>query len=256
MATALAAGFLDKKICVPTAISAFDIQPETLEAFKQKTGGETSPDAKSLVQHSDVVICAVKPQHMAGALSSIAGDLNKKLFISIAAGIPLKKLREMNPAITRWVRVMPNTPALVGESASAFCVADPGDADARNITRGLFSAVGLCVELEEKYFDVVTGLSGSGPAFVYLFIEALADAGVRGGLPRPEALRLAAQTVLGAAKMVLSTAEHPAVLRDNVTSPGGTTVEGLSALHEAGFVTAIHRAVRAAENRSKELASQ
>ncbi len=253
MATALAECFVKNSICQSKNIYASDSQPDAIKKFTEKTHANTAPDNSVLVASVDVVICAVKPQHMAEALRNLRGDLSRKIFISIAAGLTLRRLSTLNSSINRWVRVMPNTPALIGEGASVYCLADPNDQEADMITKRLFTAAGICLSLPEQYFDVVTALSGSGPAYVYLFIEALTDAAVQGGLPRAEALQLAAQTVTGAAKMVLSSHTHPAVLRDQVTSPGGTTIHGLLALHEHGFPRAVHSAVVAAKIRSEEL---
>ena len=173
--------------------------------------------------------------------------------ISIAAGVPLAKLEALLSAGARVIRVMPNTPALVGASASAFALGAAATREDAALTERLFSAVGIAYEVKERLLDAVTGLSGSGPAYVCLLIEALSDGGVAAGLPRDVATRLAAQTVLGSAKMVLETGQHPAVLKDMVTSPGGTTIEGLHELEKAGVRGAFMNAVRAAAEKSKQL---
>jgi pyrroline-5-carboxylate reductase len=179
--------------------------------------------------------------------------LERHLVISVAAGISLAQLAEGLGPLPRLVRVMPNTPCLVGQGASGYCMgANTSLADQRLVEQ-LLSAVGIAVPVEEKLLDAVTGLSGSGPAFGYLMIEALSDGGVLAGLPRDIALQLAAQTLKGAAEMVLATGEHPGRLKDQVTSPGGTTIVGLQALEAGGLRSALINAVAAAVKRSKEL---
>jgi pyrroline-5-carboxylate reductase len=201
-----------------------------------------------------VLILAVKPDQVGGALSEIRDQVTEKhLLISIAAGVTLAKLEASLGGDTRIVRVMPNTPALVGDSATGFALgksATPADAE---LAKKLFSAVGVAFQVKESLLDAVTGLSGSGPAYVYLFIEALSDGGVAAGLPRDVATRLAAQTVMGAAKMVLETGQHPGALKDMVTSPGGTTIEGLHELEKGKLRGTVMSAVRAATEKSKKL---
>jgi pyrroline-5-carboxylate reductase len=176
-----------------------------------------------------------------------------QLVVSIVAGLRLADLaRGLGPEI-RLVRVMPNTPCLVGRGASGYCLGERATAEDGRLVRQLFESVGIAVEVEEKLLDAVTGLSGSGPAFVYVMIEALSDGGVRMGLPRQVATALAAQTVLGAAAMVIATGEHPGVLKDRVASPGGTTIAGLQALEAGGLRAALMAAVEAAARRSSEL---
>lgn len=253
MATALARGFLARNIVSADRLFACDVNAEGLKKFCEATGTRGLSDSATLCRDADIVLFAVKPADLAVAVSACGSTLSSKLAVSIAAGVTLSKLASLSPSGTRWIRVMPNTPALIGCGASALCAAENVTADEKNLVCNLLSAVGLCVELPEKHFDIVTGLSGSGPAFVFTFIEALADAGVMGGLTRADATTLAAQTVLGAAKMVLESSRHPASLRDDVASPGGTTIAGLLALDAAGFSTAVHAAVAAAARRSKEL---
>jgi pyrroline-5-carboxylate reductase len=167
--------------------------------------------------------------------------------------VTLAKLQSGLPAGARTVRVMPNTPALVGAGASGFALGANARAADGELAQKLLSAVGLAVPVKESLLDAVTGLSGSGPAYVYQFIEALSDGGVAAGLPREVATRLAAQTVLGGAKMVLETRQHPGVLKDQVTSPGGTTIEGVHELEKGGLRATVMSAVRAASDKSKKL---
>jgi pyrroline-5-carboxylate reductase len=253
MARALAAGFLRGSLVRAEQIVFADPAAAARDAFL-----EAAPHARAVtcnadvVAAADIVILAVKPQQVASVVDEIRSDVKGKLIVSIAAGVRLATLAaQINDA--RLIRVMPNTPCLIGQSASAFALgpnASEGDAA---LVRQLLDTVGRTFRVDERLLDAVTGLSGSGPAFVYVAIEALADGGVRMGLPRDVALALAAQTFKGSAEMVLSTGEHPAVLKDRVASPGGTTIAGLQALESGGLRAALINAVEAATNRSIEL---
>ena len=215
-----------------------------------------SPTAEiSTLAGCDVILLCTKPHDVADSLReiSIAGHATPMLAISIAAGITLDALETAASANIRIIRAMPNTPALVGKGAAAYCLGSRATHQDGDCARSLLGAVGLAVEVPERLMDAVTGLSGSGPAYVYLVIEALADGGVRTGLPRADALKLAAQTVLGAAAMVLETGIHPAVLKDMVTSPGGTTIAGLAELERQGLRSALIDAVEVATRRAAEL---
>lgn len=254
MATALAKGFLSADLAQPNDVVASDAIAAACQEFARATGGRAMANNRQTAANCDVLFLAVKPQQMVEVLADLHGQLTPgHLVISIAAGIPLKAISQGLGAGPRLVRVMPNTPCLVGSGASAYCLG-PGAtaADGELVTR-LLSAVGEAVQTPEKLLDAVTGLSGSGPAFVYVMIEALSDGGVNMGLPRDIATTLAAQTVLGAARMVLSTGEHPGVLKDQVASPGGTTIAGLQALEEHGLRAALIAAVEAATQRSIDL---
>jgi pyrroline-5-carboxylate reductase len=212
--------------------------------------------AVEVAQESDVVILAVKPGDMKALCESLSRVKGSRLYLSIAAGIPLADLELWLGSKQRVIRSMPNTPALVGAGAAAFCRGSKAsDADADK-TKAILGAVGTVDEVSEKLLDAVTGLSGSGPAYVYTMIEALADGGVLMGLPRATAVRLAAQTVAGAAKMVLETGKHTGTLRDEVTSPGGTTIAGLEAMELAGIRHGLMQAVRKSAERSKELGAK
>jgi pyrroline-5-carboxylate reductase len=217
-------------------------------------GVEVHGDNTAVAAASDVVILAVKPQVCGEVLKAMAGEnLSGKLFISIMAGVTTETIENALGGAVRVVRVMPNTPALVLESAAAISPGALATADDLLLARNIFDLLGVTCQVDEKLLDAVTGLSGSGPAYVFTFIEALSDAGVKNGLPRDVASMLAAQTVLGSAKMVLETGIHPAVLREKVTSPGGTTIAGLHVLEEEGVRGTIMTAVDVAVNRSKEL---
>ncbi|MFO0898045.1 MAG: pyrroline-5-carboxylate reductase [Pirellulales bacterium] len=259
MARALAQGFLRAGLVEGRQLAAADPEPAALEAFRGfAPQAALSADNQAVDAKADVLFLAVKPQQMSTALAALAGRIGPDtLVISIAAGVPLKTiaagLGQTKAGAPRLARVMPNTCCLVGQSASAYCLG-PGATEADGRLLGdLLSAVGRAWPVDEKLLDAVTGLSGSGPAYVFLAIEALADGGVQAGLPRATALALAAQTVRGAAEMVLSGGEHPAVLKDRVTSPAGTTIAGLDVLEKAGVRGALMGAVAAAARRSAEL---
>ena len=253
MARALASGFVTAGLLAPERIVAADPMPEALDAWRQSVPGSRIADSNaSVAQQADILLLATKPQQIAAALAPLKASSGGKLVISIAAGVKLATLAAALPK-TRLVRVMPNTPCLVGQSASGYCLGPGATAADRQLVAELLGAVGLAFEVDEKLLDAVTGLSGSGPAFVYVIIEALSDGGVRMGLPRDVATALAAQTVRGAAQMVLETGEHPATLKDRVASPGGTTIAGLQALESGGVRGTLMAAVEAATRRSIEL---
>ncbi|MBL9137496.1 MAG: pyrroline-5-carboxylate reductase [Verrucomicrobiales bacterium] len=253
MATALAQGFIRSGLVASEAVLASDLEGGAREQFARATGARvTAVNAEVLA--APIVLLAVKPGQVEEVLQSLkSGFTPGHLLVSIAAGITVAQLANAVPAGVRVVRVMPNTPAVVGASATAFALG-PGatSADAQKV-KELFGAVGLAFEVKEALMDAVTGLSGSGPAYACLFLEAMSDGGVAAGLPREVATRLAAQTLLGTARMVLETGQHPGVLKDQVTSPGGTTIEGIYELEKAGFRAGVIGAVRAASEKSKRL---
>jgi pyrroline-5-carboxylate reductase len=253
MATALARGWLTAGLVRASDLSASDPVAAARQSFTAETGCTAGSDNSPVVEASDLLVLAVKPQSMAGLLLEVRRLLNSPLVVSIAAGISLKHLQDGLGPGCRLVRVMPNTPCLVGASASAYSASSTATADDVALVDRLMNAVGKAYRVPEGLLDAVTGLSGSGPAYVYVIIEALADGGVRAGLPRDVAQALAAQTVLGAAKMVLETGTHPAVLKDMVASPGGTTIAGLHALERGGLRSALIDAVDAAARRATEL---
>ncbi|MGN6553961.1 MAG: pyrroline-5-carboxylate reductase [Verrucomicrobiota bacterium] len=254
MATALAKGFVQAGLVTPDQIIASDLNEAASAAFAKEVGAKTTAFNPDVVRFAEVLILAVKPDQIAGVLSEIQGAFTEKhLLISIAAGVTLARLEAGLTTGARIVRVMPNTPALVGSSASAFALGKSTSSTDGELTHKLLSAVGTAFQVKEHLLDAVTGLSGSGPAYVYLFIEALSDGGVAAGLPRDIATKLAAQTVLGAAKMVLETGQHPGALKDMVTSPGGTTIQGLLELEQGGLRGTVMSAVIAATEKSKKL---
>jgi pyrroline-5-carboxylate reductase len=254
MATALAKGVITARLVKTAQILASDPLPAALAAFAKETGVKTTASNLEVARFARVLILAVKPAHVAEVLEEIRPALTPQhLIISIAAGVPLRKLETGAGEGIRVIRVMPNTPALVNASATAYALGSAAtDADAA-LAQKLFASVGLACQLKESLLDAVTGLSGSGPAYIYLIIEALSDGGVAAGLPRDIATKLAAQTVFGSAKMVLETGQHPGALKDMVTSPGGTTIEGLHELEKGKIRGVLISAVRAAAEKSRKL---
>jgi pyrroline-5-carboxylate reductase len=253
MAEALAGGLLGAGVA-PSRILAADPDPARRKHLEEHLGIGTTSDNAAVAEDADAVVIAVKPTVVAAALQGIRAGEPGPLWVSIAAGVPLASLAVPLSLGARIVRAMPNTPALVGAGATAIC----GNADVTPkdlaLATALFESVGSCwTAPNEALLDAVTGLSGSGPAYVFVFLEALADAGVRVGLPRDAAAQLATQTVLGAAKLANETGRHPAQLKDQVTSPGGTTIAGLERLEAGGLRAAVYEAVAAATARSREL---
>jgi pyrroline-5-carboxylate reductase len=254
MATALAKGFLHAGLVTPDSLIASDPYEAARVAFGKESGAKTSASNPDAAKFAQALVLAVKPDQADGVLAEVRPHFTEKhLLISIAAGVPIARLEGALAPGARVVRVMPNTPALVGASASAFAPGKGARAEDAQLTQKLFSAVGVAYQVKESLLDAVTGLSGSGPAYVFLMIEALSDGGVAAGLPRDIATRLAAQTVFGSAKLLLETGLHPAALKDMVTSPGGTTIEGLHELEKACVRGALINAVRAATEKSKKL---
>jgi pyrroline-5-carboxylate reductase len=254
MGEALIKGLLSGLGVNPRHIIATDVIPERRHYMQATYGVTASADNKHAVQESEVIVLAVKPQIMPVILEEIAPVVSSdKLVISIAAGITLQTLQRALGDSRRVVRVMPNTPALVLAGAAGI---SPGPAATQQdvaLVERIFNAVGRAVVVSDEMMDVVTGLSGSGPAFIFALIEGLSDGGVLMGLARPTATLLAAQTVLGAAKMVLETGQHPGALKDMVTSPAGTTIAGMHALESGGLRGLMMEAVRRATERSAAL---
>jgi pyrroline-5-carboxylate reductase len=254
MATALAKGLVASQFTAAGSIVASDPLPKARSAFEAETGGRALASNVEVVRASDLLILAVKPQQMADVLADVKNEVKPShLVVSIAAGVAIKTLADSLGEKARLARVMPNTPCLIGAGASAYAIGGAATSADGALVGELLSTVGIAFELPEKLLDAVTGLSGSGPAYVYLVIEALSDGGVMMGLPRDAATKLACQTVFGAARMVLETGESAAALKDAVTSPGGTTIAGLHALESGGVRAALMNAVRAATVRSQSL---
>jgi pyrroline-5-carboxylate reductase len=255
MGQALIGGLIDNQVADPGRIVCSDANPSQVARLAERFGIRGLSDNRSVVQQADLVIYAVKPQILPRVIQEIAPELSTdKVIISIAAGVPIATMESLMPEGVRLVRAMPNVCVTVREGMTALV---PGscarDADL-DLAQTVFAAVGRTVRLQdEALMDAVTGLSGSGPAYAFLIIEALADGGVRMGLPRSESLLLAAQTVLGAAKLLVQSDRHPAQLKDMVTSPGGTTIAGLNALEKGAVRHALMQAVADATQRSIEL---
>lgn len=255
MATALVSGMIRAGAASPASIRAGDPLPSALAALAESRGIIACASNQDVLECSDVIVLAVKPQNMDELLAELQPGIRPDhLVISIAAGVTLDRIAAFLGPDCRLARVMPNTPALIGEGASGFCLGPNATNEDERIVRSCLDSVGRAVRVPESLLDAVTGLSGSGPAFVYMMIEALSDGGVRVGLPRDVATLLAAQTLAGAARMVLETGLHPGQLKDQVTSPGGTTIAGLHALERGGLRAALIDAVEAATLRSRQLA--
>jgi pyrroline-5-carboxylate reductase len=253
MGRALVGGMLAGEVIESDRVTVADPNVDARAWWRSHLPSVTVVDRfAEAVDDAEVVLLAVKPNVILEVARQSEEGWNDRLMISIAAGVALDQLID---AIghRRVTRVMPNTPGLVGAGASAYCCGDGVDGDDRKVIEAMLGAIGLVVPVDEHQMDAVTGLSGSGPAYVYVAIEALADGGVQAGLPRPLALKLAVQTVLGAAKMVAETERHPAELKDAVASPGGTTIAGLRALEQNGLRSALIEAVTAAAERSRQL---
>jgi pyrroline-5-carboxylate reductase len=254
MGSALMQGIIKAKIVKSENVGASDVYEPFLEDLKAQLGIRVSTDNAVIARDSDILILAVKPQTLGSVLANLRDYITfDKLVISIAAGVPLSTYEGALPEGTRVVRVMPNIAATVSEAASGVAPGKNATSEDLKTALEIFSAVGTAVQVPESLMDAVTGLSGSGPAFIFPVIEAMADGAVLEGMDRKSALTLAAQTVLGAAKMMLETGMHPGELKDMVTSPAGTTIEGIHALEEAGIRAAFMNAVIRASERSKEL---
>jgi pyrroline-5-carboxylate reductase len=256
MATALVRGMIGAAAATTANIVASDPIAGARAALAGETGVSTTASNAEVARRSNVLVLAVKPQHVAPVLAELEPLLTADhLLISIAAGVTLDALANGLGPHVRLVRVMPNTPALLGAGAAGYCLGPNATVDDETTVLACVGSVGRAFRVPEDLLDAVTGLSGSGPAFVYVMIEALADGGVRMGLPRDIATALAAQTMLGGARMVLETGLHTGLLKDQVASPGGTTIAGLHALERGGLRAALIDAVEAATRRSIELAA-
>ncbi len=254
MAENILRGVLASGLISASQITVSDIQSRRLKYLKEAFKVSTSLDNHEIVSGADVILLAVKPQNMKVLLSEINPVTDeKKLLLSIAAGVKSGAISQGLSGKGRIIRIMPNIAAKVLESASALCLGPSATGDDLTIAKKIFEAVGKTVVIDEELMDAVTGLSGSGPAYFFLIIEAMADAGVKAGLTRSTAQKLAAQTCFGAAKLVLDAGETPAKLKDLVTSPGGTTIAGIHVLEKGSARGIIMDAVEAAVNRSKEL---
>lgn len=257
MAEAILKGLLRAGTAKPENIIATGRRTERLEELQRAYGVRTTTDNLAAARDADIIVLSVKPQAMDKLVVQVAPALDhRKLIISVAAGVPIAALERRLGAGARIIRTMPNTPSLVGAGACALARGEHASQDDLAVASRIFQSVGTTTVVDENLLDAVTGLSGSGPAYVFLVIEALSDAGVKVGLPRYTALKLAAQTVLGSAQLLIETNAHPGQLKDQVTSPGGTAIAGLHTLEAGGLRTTLINAVEAATRRAKELGEQ
>ena len=254
MAEAMIRGLVKGGHIAARNITASAPRNERLAELVEAYGIAVTRDNREVAQAASIVVLSVKPQILDKVMREVCDQLRPgALVISIAAGVDTETIEEAVGDAVRVVRAMPNTPALVGAGATAIAPGKHASDDDLAVARAVFDAVGITVQLDESHLDAVTGLSGSGPAYIFLILEALADAGVKVGLSRRNAQRLAAQTVMGSAKLLLETDEHPGKLKDMVTSPGGTAIAGLHTLEEGGLRTTLINAVETATKRAREL---
>ena len=257
MAEALLAGLLRKGVAAAEHLTVSDPDGHRRELLAERFGVAVHADNRTAAHGAELVVFCVEPQVLDAVLDEVVSSLQSRpLVISVAAGYPISRLQAHLETATRLVRAMPNTPSTIGEGVTAVSLAPGLSSEDQDRTRCLFESVGKVVVVEERLMDAVTGLSGSGPAYVFAMIEALADGGVLMGLPRATAQVLAAQTVAGAARMVLDQGTQPAVLKDRVASPGGTTIAGLSRLEQGRLRATLMSAVTAAAQRSQELGQE
>lgn len=257
MAEALIKGLLRAGTARPESLIATGRRAERLETLQRTYGVRTTLDNLAAVREADVVVLSVKPQALDKVLVQVAPQVDPhKLVISVAAGVPIAAMERRLGAGARIIRTMPNTPSLVGAGACALSRGEHASEEDLAVATRIFQSVGTTTVVDENLLDAVTGLSGSGPAYIFLIIEALSDAGVKVGLPRYTALKLAAQTVLGSAQLLIETGAHPGQLKDQVTSPGGTAIAGLHTLEAGGLRTTLINAVEAATRRARELGDQ
>ncbi len=254
MAEAIFSGLLRKGVVGAAQVIVSDVRDLRLESLVKQYGVTVARSNAEAVAQANIVVLAVKPQSLASLLAEIRHAVtDRHLVISVAAGVTLGEIERGLGVASRLVRSMPNVCAMVGEAATAIAAGSHVHEGDVGMVKTIFEAVGLCLEVDENLMDAVTGLSGSGPAYLFLIIDALADAGVKVGLPREEASQLAAQTVKGAAEMLLRTGEHPGRLKDMVTSPGGTAIAGVATLEAGGLRTTLINAVETATRRAGEL---
>lgn len=254
MAQAMIGGILDSALAAPSQITATAKTAQTCQSLAQRFGINTTTNNREAAKHADILILAVKPHMFPQVIGELKDDIQKDtLILSIAAGQSIDAIESMFGAPIKLIRAMPNTPALVGEAMSALCFNEhitPQDLD---LAVFIFQSFGKCKVIQESMMDAFIGVSGSSPAYVFLFLEAMADAAVADGIPRDLAYEFAAQSVLGSAKMVLETGMHPGVLKDQVCSPGGTTIEAVAVLEQEGLRHAVIKGQRACVQKSREM---
>lgn len=254
MGDTIISGLLSSGITKPNLITTTDRSESRLDYIRNKHHVKTTSDNREAVSQADVIIFCIKPQNAEKVIQDVAKHIPKSaILISIMAGVTLNKLQNWLPDGTPVIRAMPNTPTQVNAGMTAIAGGKFVDQTQLDVAKSLFSSIGMTINLDERHFDAVTGLSASGPAFIYIVIEALADGGVKCGLPRDVSIQLASQMTLGAAKMVLETGKHPAILKDDVTTPAGCTTDGILALEEGGVRVTLIKAVTEATRRAGEL---
>lgn len=254
MGGAILSGLITRNLVEASNVTVFDTYEPKLAEFEEKYKVNTEKDVSLAVKQADIVILAVKPNVMESVLQNITSSLKETvILVSIAAGVSIENIIKNTFDSVKVARIMPNTPAMVGEGMSSVSVNDKVTEEEANLVLEIFNSLGKAELVPESLIDAVTGLSGSGPAYVYMFIEALADGAVVEGMPRDKAYKFAAQTVLGAAKMVLETGMHPGALKDMVTSPGGTTIAAVKSLEANGLRNAVIEAVGAATQKSRDM---
>ena len=254
MGGAMMSGLVKTGVCSPEDIIVFDVFAPALEKLNRELGVFTTDNVEVLIEKAQTIVLAVKPQVLPSVLEQHAAKITAdKLVISIAAGITLERLTGLLSENHKIVRVMPNTPAMVGEGMSGICTNQNVTEEEKQQIMEIFSSFGKAEFVPEKLIDAVVGVSGSSPAYVYMFIEALADGAVREGMPRSQAYKFAAQAVLGSAKMVLESGKHPGELKDMVCSPAGTTIEAVNALEEGGMRAAVMKAVHVAAEKNRNM---
>lgn len=259
MGSAILRGIVESNYVRPSELLVYDISKKKLQQLNEEYAGQlrTAQDCLQIANESDIIVLCVKPNFVDEVIQQLRPGLNGKAVVSIAAGWTLDRLEaSLAGSGAACMRVMPNTPAMVGEGMTAVCDESSLSEEDFDFAKGIFDAVGKTVVLPEKMFDGATAISGSSPAYVYMMIEAMADAGVREGIPRKKAYEMAAQAVLGSALMVLSTGSHPGELKDAVCSPAGTTIEAVEVLEKKGFRSAIMEAMRACADKSREMSAK
>jgi pyrroline-5-carboxylate reductase len=254
MGDTIISGLLSSGITKPNLITTTDRSESRLDYIRNRHNVKTTSDNREAVSKADVILFCIKPQNAEKVIQDVAKHIPKSaILISIMAGVTLNKLQNWLPDGTPVIRAMPNTPTQVNAGMTAIAGGKFVDQTQLDVAKSLFSSIGMTINLDERHFDAVTGLSASGPAFIYIVIEALADGGVKCGLPRDVSIQLASQMTLGAAKMVLETGKHPAILKDDVTTPAGCTTDGILALEEGGVRVTLIKAVTEATRRAGEL---
>lgn len=257
MGAALLKGIVESGFTGPQNISIYDVDPRKTELLRTETGVHVRNRNKEVVEHSDIIILAVKPAFIRQALEECRGSLGKsKILVSIAVGVSKQTLREITGGEVKVVRTMPNIPVTVGEGMTLVSFDADLNAEEKEIVKKLFECSGKAEELDERLMNEVTALTGSSPAYVFVLIEAMADAAVLSGIPRNLAYKLASQAVLGSAKMVLESGMHPGELKDQVCSPGGTTIEAISALEKNGFRYAVIDAMNECTKKARDIGSR